>query len=201
MPVEVVEAADLIGAVIGAITRTDAAVIGHIVEPLGRVRGRVDRADVLARGLFAVLASDGLKRDARLGIIIANEIAIDADPAHLAAHLDGALTDRGDVIFGLAGDRASVTSDAGAQIDDHTPAITNGGEILLLGVRALIAVVDLLPERRGVDEIDRAERGLLGALLIFVEREIDGDRAPLHPIVRLSLHRSEEHTSELQSRP
>src|SRR5690606_32845179 len=187
VPIEVVEAPHLVGAVVRAITRTDAAVVRHVVEPLGRVRRRVDRTDVFAGRLLTMLAGDGLNCDARLGIVIANKIAIDADPAHLTTHLHCALTDRGDVVLGLTGDGAGVASDARAEIDDLTPAVANGRKILLCRIAALVAIVDLLPERRRVDEINRAQRGLLEPLLILIERAIYGVGLTFHPIVRLSL--------------
>ena len=60
VPVEVVEPADLVRAVVRAVARADAPVVGHLVQALGPVRGGVDRADVLAGRLLAVHAHEGL---------------------------------------------------------------------------------------------------------------------------------------------
>src|SRR5262249_43947555 len=60
VPVEVVEVANLVGAVVRAVARADAAVVRHLVQALGPVRRGVDRADVLAGRLFAVDAGERL---------------------------------------------------------------------------------------------------------------------------------------------
>ncbi len=51
-----VEAADFIRAVIGAVARTDTAVIDLGVEPFRIMIGRIHRADRLARSIATVLA-------------------------------------------------------------------------------------------------------------------------------------------------
>src|SRR4029078_4511314 len=83
LPVEPVEPAPLVGAVVRAEPRADAAVVGHLVEAVGAVRRRLDRADVLARRERAVLTRHRLHRDDRL-IGAAQDVAIDAQPVHLA---------------------------------------------------------------------------------------------------------------------
>ena len=55
-----VEAAHLVGAVVGAVAGAHAAVVGHLVEAVGAVVGGVHRADVLAGRVVAVLAEHGL---------------------------------------------------------------------------------------------------------------------------------------------
>ena len=61
--VEPVEAADLVRAVVRAEPRADAAVVDHLVEPVGAVRRREHRAHVLAGRVLAVLAQHRLVHD------------------------------------------------------------------------------------------------------------------------------------------
>src|SRR5205823_3389764 len=63
---EEVEAADLVGTVVRAVTGADTAVVDHVVEALGAVDGGTDRADQLAGRLLAVHAGHWLVRDARV---------------------------------------------------------------------------------------------------------------------------------------
>src|SRR5262249_18506815 len=77
LELEVVEAADLVRAVVRAVARADAAVVRHVVEPLGAVRRGVDRADVLARRLFALHAGERLQGDMRIVLVLAEEVAVD----------------------------------------------------------------------------------------------------------------------------
>src|SRR5690606_29322644 len=115
--------AHLVRAVVHAVPRADAAVVGHVVEALGAVRRRVDGAHVLAGRLLAVLAGDGLHRDLRVRRLVADEVAIEPDPVHLAAERDLHLADRGDVVLGLAGDDAGAAARARREVDDHAPLV------------------------------------------------------------------------------
>ena len=117
---EVIEAADLVGAVIGAEPRADAAVVHHHVQPLGIVHRRPHRADDLARRLLALHAQHRLEV-ARGRIGLAFIIAIDAQPLHLTLVDHLLLADDGNVVLGLAGDDARVATDARVQIDAHGP--------------------------------------------------------------------------------
>ena len=118
--VEEIEAAHLVGAVVRAIPRADAAVVGHDVEALVVVDGGVDRADRLARRVLALLAGHRLEEHLRVLEIlrvlriaaghVGGEIAVDADPVHLAAAHDLVLADDGDVVLRLAGDRCRCCS-------------------------------------------------------------------------------------------
>ncbi len=141
MPVEVVEAADLVRAVVGAVPRADAAVVGHLVQALGAVRGGVDRADVLAGRLFAVHAHERLA-DRRRGssasapsLASLDVVAVDAQPVHLAAAPHLALADHGDVVLRHASDDAGVAARARVEVDRHAPLVA-------------LAVVLLGPERQ-----------------------------------------------------
>ena len=54
---------------------------------------------------------------------VAAEIAVDADPVHLAAVQHLLLADDGDVVLRLAGHDAGPAAGAGSQIDGHAPAV------------------------------------------------------------------------------
>src|SRR5262249_26858242 len=83
-----VESTDLVRAVVRAVLRADAAVVRHLVEPLGAMRRRPDRADDLAGGVLAVLAHDRLEVDVGVLRILPLVIAVDAEPVHLARGQD-----------------------------------------------------------------------------------------------------------------
>ena len=121
--VEEVEAADLVRAVVRAVPRADAAVVGHVVQAFGAVRGRADRADLLARRVLAVLAGIGCVT--RCGsFVVTHEVAVDAEPVHLARVLrTPSLPTIGNVVLGLAGDHAGVAAGAGVQVDAHAPLV------------------------------------------------------------------------------
>src|SRR5439155_19193036 len=86
--VEPVEVAHLVGAVVGAITRADAAVVDLPVEPVGRVIGGVHGTDRLAGRVAALLAQH--RRHHRADrppppLFATRVIALDPHPAHLPA--------------------------------------------------------------------------------------------------------------------
>jgi len=120
---EEVEPAHLVRAVVRAVARPDAAVVGHVVQALGAVRRRVDRAHVSRRGLFALHARDGLEGHLRRVRVVADVVAVDADPVHLATAEDLLLADEGDVVLGDAGHDARVAAGACVQIDGHAPLV------------------------------------------------------------------------------
>src|SRR5690606_21474761 len=78
---EVVEAADLVGTVVRAEPRPDAAVVDHLVQAVGAVNGGVHRTHVLAGRHLAVLAEHRLMHDAR-ALVLAEEVGVDAQPVH-----------------------------------------------------------------------------------------------------------------------
>ena len=61
--VEEIKPADLVGAVVGAVARADAAIVDHVVQSLAAVHGGSDRADDLARRILAVHARHRLVED------------------------------------------------------------------------------------------------------------------------------------------
>ncbi len=114
--VEEIEPAHLVRAIVRAIARADAAIVGHDVEALFICRGGVDRADRLARCVLALLAGHRLEEHLRIvevirierlgpGVervlrrIVVGEVSVDADPVHLAAADDLELADDGNVVF------------------------------------------------------------------------------------------------------
>src|SRR5204862_2822708 len=105
--IEPVEVADLVGAVVGAVARADAAVVDLPVEPVGRVIRREYGADRLARRVAALLAQhrrgDGVQWRA---VLAAGEIALDAHPAHLAMPAHQLLPDGREVVLGVTGRHA-----------------------------------------------------------------------------------------------
>src|SRR5262249_20870426 len=132
----VVEAADLVRTVVRAVARPDAAVVDHVVEALAAVHGGVHRADDLTGRVLAVHAGHRLVQHLG-GVQIAGEVAVDAQPLHLAAPRHLVLPDDGDVVLGDAGRDAGVAADASVEIDRHAPRIAE--ERMLVRVEGLRA--------------------------------------------------------------
>src|SRR5262249_50257726 len=93
-----IETPHLVRAVVGAIPRADAAVVHHVVEPLGRVNRGAYRTNRLAGSVLALHAGDGLEIDEWVGGVTL-VIGVDADPLHLAAALHLRLADRREIIL------------------------------------------------------------------------------------------------------
>src|SRR5260370_3476792 len=51
-----IEAADFVGAIVGAVARADTAVIDHVIQAFGAVYRGADRAHLLTRSVFALHA-------------------------------------------------------------------------------------------------------------------------------------------------
>src|SRR5258708_9517196 len=81
---EPVEVANLVRTIVGAVARADAAVIDLNVQPVGRMIGRINRADRLARRISAVLTHHWDEASVEIGttILSAFVVALDADPCH-----------------------------------------------------------------------------------------------------------------------
>src|SRR6185295_8719968 len=119
--------------------------------------------------VLALHAGHGLEDRTRI-LDTTGVVAIDANPVHLPAVADLVLADDGDVVLGLAGDRASAAADACGEIDAHRP-----------GVRALRRrVVKRAGTSIGGRAADgrRARRGLR-------DRERANEIASLHVVVGL----------------
>src|SRR3954465_3633048 len=92
----------------------------------------VNRTSHLAGRLFAVHAGHRLEEALRI-VELAGEIAIDAQPLHLAAPRDLILAHDGDIVFRIAGSDTGIAADAGIEIDYHAPG---GPRIGPFGVQA-----------------------------------------------------------------
>src|SRR4051794_18577883 len=96
------------------------------------MHGGVNRTSHLAGRLFAMHARHRLEEALRI-VELAGEIAIDAQPVHLAAPRDLILADDGDIVFRIAGSDTGIAADAGIEIDHQAPG---GARIGPLGVHA-----------------------------------------------------------------
>src|SRR6267142_1914886 len=94
-----VEAAHLIRTVVGAVARSDTAVIDLLIEPFGTGGGGKHRTDRLAGRILTVLAHHGLM-DADGILFGAAVVAVDTQPVHDANALHLVPTDDGDIVFG-----------------------------------------------------------------------------------------------------
>ncbi len=116
--IEEIEAAHLVRAVVRAIARADAAVVGHRVEAVLGMHGGVDRANRFAGSQLALEAGDGLRHQCgivrvEIVVLLGGEVAIHTDPMHFAALGDLFLADDGNVVLCLAGYEAGVAAHAG----------------------------------------------------------------------------------------
>src|SRR5262249_50810390 len=120
--IEKIEPSNLVGAIVGAIPRTDTPVISHLIQAFVAVSRCTNRTNRLTRRLFAVLAQHRFKKHLWL-IQIALVVSVNAKPLHLASSTDLILPDNRNVVLSLACNHACVTADARAQIDRHSPRI------------------------------------------------------------------------------
>src|SRR6185312_11585418 len=128
---EEVKPPDFIRAVVGTIARAHAAVIDHVIQAFGAVRGRAHRADQLARSVFALHARDRL--EVRFGIIaVALVVGIHAEPVHVAAMIDLLFSDNRDVVLRLAGNDTVVAAHAGVEINRHAPRVIFAAVLLFV---------------------------------------------------------------------
>src|ERR1019366_3096627 len=150
---EEIEAPHLVGAVVGAVTRAHAAVVDHVVEAFGAVRGGLHGADQLAGRVLAVHAGDRLVVNGGI-VLFALIIGIDAQPVHGASAAHLVLTHHGDIIFRLAGDHTRAASGAGVEVDGHAPRVSFilpfgiQRELFRRSLRALVRSFGVLPEIR-----------------------------------------------------
>src|SRR5690348_12808232 len=118
--VEEIEAADLVGAIIRAEARADAAVVDHHIEAFGVVHRRVHGADDLARRVLAVHAGHRLEHDPRV-LERALVVTIDPEPMHVSAAQDFSLPYNRTIVLRLTRHDAGLAADAGVEIDAHRP--------------------------------------------------------------------------------
>src|SRR5262249_795794 len=108
---EKIETPYLVRAVVGTIARADAAVVDHVVEPVGTVNCCPYRANQLARCVLTLHARHRLKEGFRVGQIT-SVVAIDSKPVHFPSMGDLGLADDRDIVLGLARDDAGAAADA-----------------------------------------------------------------------------------------
>src|SRR6185312_2066142 len=164
--VEEVEAADLVGAVLRAVARADAAVVDLCVETIVRVHGGVDRADDLAGRIFALHAGHRLERCFRR-IDVAGIIAVDAQPVHVVAAIDLVDADDRRIVLRHAGTDTGHAADARGEVDAHAPGF--------------VRVVPLRHDPRLLFGNGRRSRP-------FGERDLVDEVATLHRVVVLYGH-------------
>ena len=176
-----VEPPHLVGAVVRAVARADAAVVDHVVQAFVAVRRGRHRAHHLARRRLALLARHRLVIGVG-GVEIAGVVAVDAQPVHLAAVEDLALADHRHVVLGLAGDHAGVAAGADVLIDRHAPRVAfvlevrRGVERQRLGLMLLLLrelrVGGELRRRRDANQVAALERPVVlrGGQLVAVAR-------------------------------
>src|SRR6185437_15260709 len=110
-----VEAPHFIGTVVGAVPRPYAAVVNHVVQAFGGVRGRADWTNHFARRVFTLHAGNGL--EVSLGIVaIALVVDVHTQPVHVAALVDLLLADDRDIVLRLTRNDAVVATHAGVVI-------------------------------------------------------------------------------------
>ncbi len=173
---EPVEPPHLVRAVVLAVARADAAVVDLLVDAVGAVHGRQNRADRFARRVVAVLAHHRLEDRvrARLGAAV---VAIDADPVHLPAAPDFVLADDRHVVLGLTRHHARRASGAGIQVDRHSPRARRRADARPR------ATATMPPARSPADGAARKSR----------ERHLANERTPFHRM--MGLRRSQGLTS------
>ena len=102
------------------------------------------------------------------------EVAIDANPVHLAAVGDLLFSDDRNVVLRLASDRAGVAADAGREVDDHAPGVS---------------FIRMRGEHRGALDLDMLVLAHeVRVLAVVLERRLADEVAPLHGSVKLRRH-------------
>jgi len=111
-----------------------------------------------------------LHHDARVAGVVADEVAVDAQPVHLAAERDLLLADHRDVVLGDARHHAGAASGAARQVDRHAPAVAGISGPRIRGEQRSAVLGELFP-----------------GLLELLDGGGGRDQAPLHRVVLLRL--------------
>src|SRR5579875_530119 len=128
--VEEVKSAHLIGAVVGAIAGSNAAVIDHLVDTLYAMLRRPYRAHIFARRLFTLHARYRLEVDAwvvckRLEIVgLRLVVGIHPNPVHMPPPHNLRFSNHGNVVLRLTGHHADAATNARLEVNDHTPVVS-----------------------------------------------------------------------------
>ena len=128
--IKVIETANLERTVIGTITSTDTAIIGHRIDTLFGVDSSSDWTNLLAWSSFTVHTGHRFLND--VGVrLIALEVAIKTQPVHFATIHDLFATYDGNIVLTLAGNNTCTTANALAKINRHSP-LGNGDPLFLV---------------------------------------------------------------------
>src|SRR5207302_6875337 len=118
-----VEVAHLVGTVVGAVARADAAVVDLAVQAIGRVVRGVHRAHRLTGRVAALLAQHRRYHGADgAPPLTAGVVALDPEPAHLPASGHELFTHGRKIVLGVARGYAGRAAGAFGQVDRHRPA-------------------------------------------------------------------------------
>ena len=129
-------------------------VVGHYVEALTVMHGRVDRADTFTRRIFTVLTKHTDEGDLDLlrhlsGLSrLSREVAIQAHPVHLAATEHLLLTNNRNIVLTLTGDDTGRTAGAAVHINRHAPLL-DANQLVVFA--AIVAFPDTDVGRRLVE--------------------------------------------------
>ena len=135
--IEEVKAACLVGAVVGAVTGADAAVVGHGVKAILGVHGGVDRTNGFTGGGFTLHTGHRLGHHRWVVLhplgcllflavrvvvfLLARVVAVHANPVHFTTHGDLLLADDRDVVLGLTGNGTGGATHTRSEVDGHAP--------------------------------------------------------------------------------
>ena len=124
--IEEIESTRFVRAVVRTVTSADATVVCHRVQAVFGVNRGVDRANRFTRSRLTLHTSDGLWNEGHvvwieLVFLMSRKITIHANPVHFTAFGHLHFTDDGNVVFGLASDKASVATHTGRKVNRHTP--------------------------------------------------------------------------------
>src|SRR5207244_3745096 len=112
-------------------------------------------------GLLAVHAGHGLEMKLAGVVGGAFDVAVDAQPVHLAAAADLLLADHGNVVLRLTRDDAGAAAGAGGEIDDHAPLMIRRRMRLVERERLTGAAAGLLANARLVRLGGETRRALI----------------------------------------
>src|SRR5581483_3696768 len=100
-----IESPHLVRAIVRAVAGAHAAVVDHIIQAFGAVRGSLHRTYQLAGSVFALHTGHRLVVENRI-VEVAGVIRVHANPVHVAAAADLVFADHRNVVLRLARDHA-----------------------------------------------------------------------------------------------
>ncbi len=117
-----VESSNFVRAVVGTITRSNAAVVNLFVEPFVTVYCCQYWTDGFARSVVAVLTHHRLVRHGHI-VIVACVISVDTEPVHFPLPSHFIFAHNRDIVLRLTRGEARRASRACVQINRHAPAM------------------------------------------------------------------------------